>query len=114
MSSNFLSIVHADPMFVVAVIACPGCRLSFTWQIGLSNHLRTFAACNFAHKQQTLGVEAITRPVRVRTRRTVDFKCRVLDALINFERDGLAFPQKMVALRFQGVYVCFDAIAFFV
>jgi glycosyltransferase involved in cell wall biosynthesis len=86
---SLLSIVHADPMFVVAVIACPGCRLSFTWQIGLSNHLRTFAACNFAHKQQTLGVEAITRPVRVRTRRTVDFKCRVLDALINFERDSL-------------------------
>jgi len=38
-----------------------------------------------------------------RTTHSIEFKCRVLDELIKYELEQIAFPQKMVSLSHQGI-----------
>ena len=77
-----------------AHVTCPVCQRVFKQGSGLSSHLRFSATCVVDVKNIETGDRILHRD-----RRTISFKCRILDELLLLEESGQLFPSKMLAER---------------
>jgi hypothetical protein len=71
-----------------------GCSTWFYQKITLSR-------LHLAPKCYRLSLPRNVPAVVHRTAHSIEFKCRVLDELIKYEREQIAFPQTMVSLSHQ-------------
>jgi hypothetical protein len=84
-------------------IVCIGCARKFSHSISLVVHLKVNPECTEAKQEQMRKLESKTHIIVHRTRRTIEFKCTILDELINMKHNGVMHAQKLVAQCHQGV-----------
>jgi hypothetical protein len=65
-------------------------------------HIRWNKTCSAAATVAHLSLPA-KKQIKHRNRRSVDFKCQILDELFQMERDGILFAQKLVLESHSGV-----------
>jgi hypothetical protein len=81
---------------------CENCKRSFNGVVALNTHFRFHPSCNAAyHESKTRLLPQLVH----RDRRTVDFKCQILEELTELINRGIVFPQKMVRLRVRLFFV---------
>jgi hypothetical protein len=77
---------------------CAGCRDQFLGSRAFGLHLRLHSACVDAE-----AAAVVQRPKKHRTRRTIDFKCRVLSDLAKLEMREIPFAQTVLLRSHEGV-----------